>query len=538
MRNYFKISLKNLIYISFILLIIFGSCCNNFKHISAHNKPTKYALESRKTSKKQTRKIQRKKARLKSIKQKKLKQKKLKQKKLKQKKLRQKKLRQQRLKKAKKKRQQRIKKKKLAIEKKTKKAVKSLPNMISIYVGEERDIVVNSPKKVKVTCGDESIINLKKTNTTYNIIGIKEGETVVTVKSGKNSKKIKIKILEKEIVSSSKFSNGDKGWNGNSGNNTEQIKTEEKILLPEMTHFIAHRGLAVKEIENSMSAFKEAIKADFWGIETDINVTKDGVFVLSHDGNIWSNKTIEKPTDLADEAEIKGDIKDLDYEQVKRLSNGIIPKLEEFLELIKPWDIVPLLEIKNLYAPDTTLKKEINNYFNTNPELNELVKEELASYDMAEKVVSNEASNNESNSSETDNNKSGINSRERRKFIEENKQIIYQTEKLLELIDKYGLKDRCYITSFDKKNIEEVRRVDKDIKIQFITTDSNVDYDYLIQNNFGIDLEFKSSTDEIVKKLRENNINVCLWVIDDVDAAFKAIERGTCCITTNKKIFS
>ena len=49
---------------------------------------------------------------------------------------------------------------------------------------------------------------------------------------------------------------------------------------------LAHRGLAVSEVENTAGAFAAAIEAGSLYIETDAHVTADGVAVLWHDPNL------------------------------------------------------------------------------------------------------------------------------------------------------------------------------------------------------------------------------------------------------------
>jgi len=46
---------------------------------------------------------------------------------------------------------------------------------------------------------------------------------------------------------------------------------------------IAHRGFKAKYPENTMAAFRGAVKAGSHALETDIHLSKDGVVVLSHD---------------------------------------------------------------------------------------------------------------------------------------------------------------------------------------------------------------------------------------------------------------
>lgn len=45
---------------------------------------------------------------------------------------------------------------------------------------------------------------------------------------------------------------------------------------------IAHRGLNVAYPENSMAAFKGAVKVGAHALETDIHISQDNVLVLSH----------------------------------------------------------------------------------------------------------------------------------------------------------------------------------------------------------------------------------------------------------------
>ena len=45
---------------------------------------------------------------------------------------------------------------------------------------------------------------------------------------------------------------------------------------------IAHRGYKAKHPENTMGAFRGAVKAGAHAIETDVHLTKDDVVVLSH----------------------------------------------------------------------------------------------------------------------------------------------------------------------------------------------------------------------------------------------------------------
>lgn len=120
-----------------------------------------------------------------------------------------------------------------------------------------------------------------------------------------------------------------------------------------MTKILGHRGFSGAYPENTMLAFKEALKLGADGIETDVQMSKDGVLCLMHD------ETIDRTTDG------HGRVCDMTWDQLKkinvncRVSDGHygfcgIPTLEEFLLLIKETDSIANLELKNskIYYPE------------------------------------------------------------------------------------------------------------------------------------------------------------------------------------------
>ena len=104
--------------------------------------------------------------------------------------------------------------------------------------------------------------------------------------------------------------------------------------------YFAHRGLhdnAGEAPENSMAAFRRAVEAGYC-IELDVQMTKDGIPVIFHDG------TLERMCG------VKARIEDYTYEQLQQFkladSEQSIPKLEDMLALVD--GRVPLIvEIKS-----------------------------------------------------------------------------------------------------------------------------------------------------------------------------------------------
>ncbi|MBQ8310041.1 MAG: hypothetical protein IJX80_03400 [Clostridia bacterium] len=116
--------------------------------------------------------------------------------------------------------------------------------------------------------------------------------------------------------------------------------------------FRAHRGGSSYTPENTMPAFIEAVRLGFEYIETDPQLTRDGVLVLMHDSSI--NRTCRN----ADGSAIDGDvyIKDLTYEELLQYDAGIrmgekfkgtkIPTLDELLAYVEGKDVIVELDKK------------------------------------------------------------------------------------------------------------------------------------------------------------------------------------------------
>lgn len=80
----------------------------------------------------------------------------------------------------------------------------------------------------------------------------------------------------------------------------------------------AHRGVQKEYPENTMIAFKKAVEQGYDIIELDPSVTKDGVFVLLHDGEI--NRTARDKNGNAPKEQIK--LSDITYKQAEEYEYG------------------------------------------------------------------------------------------------------------------------------------------------------------------------------------------------------------------------
>ena len=105
----------------------------------------------------------------------------------------------------------------------------------------------------------------------------------------------------------------------------------------------AHRGASEYAPENTLSSFYLGLLQGANGIETDVQLTKDGVLVLFHDD------TLERVTDAG------GVIADYTYKQLRQIKvygNSVtgfydrIITLETFLETFSGYDIRVAIELK------------------------------------------------------------------------------------------------------------------------------------------------------------------------------------------------
>ena len=119
------------------------------------------------------------------------------------------------------------------------------------------------------------------------------------------------------------------------------------------THYI-HRGLAKKQFkENTIQSFKYCFKRKF-GIETDLQVTKENKLVCFHDFN------------LKRKFKLNVNVKDINYPKLKKISNknkAPIPLLKDLLKISNNkhrllLEIKPLLNNQNLMSLLTLTKKK------------------------------------------------------------------------------------------------------------------------------------------------------------------------------------
>lgn len=137
------------------------------------------------------------------------------------------------------------------------------------------------------------------------------------------------------------------------------------IILPETSvpQMVNHRGNHNYAPENSIPSFENA---NYYGVETDIQLTSDNRWVIMHDG------TIDRMTNGS------GEVKRMTFEQLRRYridagaglnrypSNKlVVPTLEEYLEGCRAKKVIPVIEIKTNVISDANyneLVRIVNSY--------------------------------------------------------------------------------------------------------------------------------------------------------------------------------
>lgn len=128
------------------------------------------------------------------------------------------------------------------------------------------------------------------------------------------------------------------------------------------TRMIAHRGLSGLETENSIPAFVAAANRSYYGIETDVHVTKDHRFVVIHDNTTGrvsedcipietSSYALVRRILLTDRCHAAG-AEEKNYCPVSDRPDLIIPSLAEYIGICKRYGKKCILELKNEFAPE------------------------------------------------------------------------------------------------------------------------------------------------------------------------------------------
>ncbi len=250
----------------------------------------------------------------------------------------------------------------------------------------------------------------------------------------------------------------------------------------EDTHFIAHRGLSAEAPENTVKAFELAGEKGFYAVETDVWLSKDGQFVISHDGDLKRMCGVDKNIGDLTYSELKAiSIKSgCNYDKYKNDSKATtIPTLKEYLMICQKYNMIPMIEVKFT-------------------EGNALLNQDNALYRLYEEVTSIMGS------------------------------------------------DKVYVISFHQsiiKDMNEIRKIKRgdNIKLCLLAGECNDIkaigmYQYCLDNNIGFSI-METSSEELIKKMLADGAEVGLWTVDVPDNAKKYIGWGVKFIVTDKVLW-
>ena len=118
-------------------------------------------------------------------------------------------------------------------------------------------------------------------------------------------------------------------------------------------HFIAHRGGVVDSVtpENSKEALLKAIENNYWMVEVDMRLTKDGVLITRHDKDFKRNFNTNE------------DVIDMTWEEISLLESEMgtsIQKLEDVFRLCQEADMNVMLDNKIKGFDKTVCKKIVS----------------------------------------------------------------------------------------------------------------------------------------------------------------------------------
>lgn len=114
---------------------------------------------------------------------------------------------------------------------------------------------------------------------------------------------------------------------------------------------VAHRGVSGLEAENTCAAFVAAGNRSYFGIETDVHVTKDNQIAVIHDDNTIRVSGVDKIVEESTLEELQS-IPLYNKEQGVYRTDLRIPTLADYISICKRYDKIAVLELKNRMTPE------------------------------------------------------------------------------------------------------------------------------------------------------------------------------------------
>lgn len=137
------------------------------------------------------------------------------------------------------------------------------------------------------------------------------------------------------------------------GGKTKTITKNIQIRVTKYRH-ISHRGLQSKAPPNSEKAYDFAGKANFWGMEADIRVSKpdnngDVQIYVCHDTDFFRSCGVKKEISKMTAAEID-ELRIIEGVNAEKYNQKVCT-LDAFLDICKKYNSIPYLDVKEDYSP-------------------------------------------------------------------------------------------------------------------------------------------------------------------------------------------
>jgi len=127
--------------------------------------------------------------------------------------------------------------------------------------------------------------------------------------------------------------------------NTEKLISEKKPLM------VAHRGVSGLERENTHAAFIAAGNRSYWGIETDVHRTADGVYVCIHDSTTKRVGIDDVNVELCTYDTVRN-LTLCGPDGTKDRSDVKIPTMIDYIRICKDYGKIAVLELKQNYTKE------------------------------------------------------------------------------------------------------------------------------------------------------------------------------------------
>ena len=124
------------------------------------------------------------------------------------------------------------------------------------------------------------------------------------------------------------------------------IKFEDKGNIK----MIAHRGVSGLERENTCPAFVAAGVKSYYGIETDVHITKDGKVIVIHDDDLKRIAGLDMVVEESTFDELRA-VRLKDTDGATDRADLFLPTLEEYISICRKYDKQAILELKNKMQP-------------------------------------------------------------------------------------------------------------------------------------------------------------------------------------------